>query len=86
MAAHGDGVMLLPAKSPETRWGQALLGTAGSVLFLRGRLLFHYPDGRQSTGKWSPHLLAAYGGRNVEALRKLQGIGYPGVHMARAGR
>ena len=82
MAAHGDGVMLLPAKSPETRWGQALLGTADSVLFLAGRLLFHYEDGSPSTGKWSPYLLAAYGCGNVLALDRLTAT-YPGMHMVR---
>lgn len=71
MAAHGNGLLLLPAKSPETRWGQTLLTSADAVLFMRGRLLFHYIDGRKSMGKWSPHLLAAYGQEAVDRLRQL---------------
>lgn len=80
MAWYGNGLMLLPAKSPETRWGQAVLGTAGLVLMLSGRLLFHYEDGRESTGKWSPYLLAAYGRECERRLRKAE---LPGVLLRR---
>lgn len=68
MIQHGDGVMLLPAKSPETRWGQTVLTGMDAVLFLKGRLLFHYQDGTRSTGKWSPYMLLAFGAHNVRTL------------------
>lgn len=71
MAVHGNGIMLLPAKSPETRWGQAALNGMDAVLFLKGRLLFHYEDGSRSTGKWSPYMLLAFGGHNVRTLALL---------------
>lgn len=58
---HGNAILLLPAKSPETRWGQRLLLTADLLLYQKGRMLFHYLDGTCSTGKWSPYVLAAYG-------------------------
>jgi len=72
MVGHGCGIMLLPAKSPETRWGQRVLSTAGLVLLQRGRMLFHYIDGTKSTGKWSPYMLAAYGEECESRLRRIQ--------------
>jgi hypothetical protein len=76
MGNHNDGVMLLPAKSPETVWGQEALNGCDAVLFLKGRLLFHYIDGTKSVGKWSPYMLLAYGADNVLSLKlsKLEGV------------
>lgn len=82
MSEHRNGIMLLPAKSPETRWGQALLRAGDAFLFLRGRLLFHYEDGARSTGKWSPYLLVAFGADNARRLRMAEGS-WPGVLMGR---
>jgi len=85
MTAHGNGILLVPAKSPETRWGQAVLQGADAVLFQRGRMLFHYADGTLSTGKWSPHMLCAYGQKNVAVLRKLaKGNVSPGIVFVKA--
>ncbi len=83
MFVHGDGIMLVPAKSPETKWGQNVLKTGDAFLFLAGRIAFCYPDGTQSTGKWSPHMLVAYGYENVEVLRQ---VSLPGVLLARETR
>lgn len=84
MAKHGNGIMLLPAKSPETVWGQMALSTADAILFIKGRMQFHYLDGTKSAGKWSPHMLAAYGDNNVEVLRNvsISKTGVPGVLFA----
>ena len=81
MFVHGDGIMLVPAKSPETKWGQYILRTGDAFLFLKGRIAFCYPDGTQSTGKWSPHMLVAYGYENLKCLRE---VDLPGVLMTRA--
>jgi hypothetical protein len=83
MAAHGNGMMLTSAKSTDTRWAQVILANATAVLFFRGRLLYHYPDGTKSTGAWTPSMLAAFGQRNVPALARVQAL-YPGVILARA--
>lgn len=82
MAEHREGIMLLPAKSPETRWGQELLASADLLLMLKGRLLFHYVDGTRSKGKWSPYLLAAYGKQCQARLRNITYL-YPGVLLRR---
>ena len=82
MIEHGNGIILLAAKSPETKWGQRVLSTADSFLWLKGRLLFHYADGTKSTGKWSPYFLAAYGRPNRHELEVLKNK-WPGIHMER---
>lgn len=83
MALNPDGVALTSAKSTDSAWGQLALRTSDAALFLEGRILFHYPDGRRSTGKWLSNVLWAWGGRNVDALRRLEGTGYRGVLMGR---
>ncbi len=87
MFVHGDGIMLIPAKSPETKWGQNVLKTCDSILFQQGRMLFHFVDGTRSKGKWSPHALVAYGQNNVEVLDRVsKGTVSPGVHFQRRVR
>lgn len=77
---HGNGMALLSAKSVETRWGQKVLAAADAVLFLKGRLLFHYPSGKRSTGKWLSNMLVAIGAHNRRALVKAMRQ-FPGVLM-----
>lgn len=82
LAEHRNGVLLVPAKSTDTRWGQLVLRTMDMALFLKGRLLFHYQDGTLSSGKWSPYLLAAYGQHNVSAISRARAQ-FPGVLLRR---
>jgi phage N-6-adenine-methyltransferase len=76
----GSGLFLVPAKSTDTVWGQYTLNAADAIFFLAGRLLFWYPDGTESTGKWSPSMLCAFGEKEAELLvqlwstRKLNGV------------
>lgn len=51
MASHDNGIMLLPAKSFETRWGQRSLETMGSIFVFKGRLSFYRGDGTLSGGE-----------------------------------
>jgi hypothetical protein len=90
MAAHGNGLLLVPAKSTDSKWGQRVLAGADEVLWIAGRLLFHYPSGKPSTGKWAPSLLASFtsGGAddasNRLSLRRVQRL-YGGVITKRSG-
>lgn len=84
--AHGNGIMLTAAKSPDTKWGQELLGTFDLALFLAGRLLFRYPDGGKPAGKWLPNVLWAYGEENCAALERLRKEAWPGVLVTRRER
>ena len=70
LAAHGNGVALLFARTETAAFVRHVWGTAGAVLFLAGRPHFYTPAGeRLRGGCGGPCLLAAYGGANVTALR-----------------
>lgn len=45
MAEHGHGVALIPAKTETTDFFGAVWERAAGLLFIRGRLTFHTPDG-----------------------------------------
>ena len=69
MAAHGEGVALLFART-ETRGFQDLVFPyASAMLFLRGRLKFHRLDGSLASTSQAPSVLIAYGDGDVQALR-----------------
>lgn len=80
MVEHGNGIMLVPAKSTETKWGQLLLNNCNTVLFQKGRLLFNYQDGSPSFGKWAPYMFVAFGEHATVKLElavksgKLEGV------------
>lgn len=71
LAAHGDGIALVFART-ETLWFvDQVWEKADAVLFLHGRLHFHYPDGRRSpNNSGAPSVLVAYGDRNARALQE----------------
>lgn len=63
-----------PLGSPATVWGRA-----SAVLFLTGRLHFHFPDGsRAAANSGAPSVLVAYG--NGDAIR-LRDSGLDGVYI-----
>lgn len=69
LADHGDGITLIFARTETEmffRWGWE---RGDAMLFLRGRLHFHYVDGsRAKANAGGPSVLIAYGERNVRAL------------------
>lgn len=78
MAEHRVGSMLISAKSTDTKWAQTVLEVADAVLFFAGRLLYHYPSGRKSSGAWTPSMLLAFGSEDVMGLSRVI-MEYPGV-------
>lgn len=82
MIGHGRGVTLASAKSMDSRWGQLLLGAAALALFLKGRLLFHYPNGRRSAGKWLSNVLVAHSEEDALKLAAIR-TQWPGVALQR---
>ena len=62
MAGHGNGVALVPARTEVESWFWPYVWQAASaVLFLRGRLYFHRPDGSTAGNAGHGSVLAAYG-------------------------
>ncbi len=76
LADHGAGVAIILART-ETDWFfKTVWQRAGGLLFLRGRLNFHYPDGRRASQNCgAPPVLIGYGD---EALRRLARTDLPG--------
>lgn len=70
MADHGRGTALVFART-ETEWCErSVWGAASGILFLHGRLHFHYPDGRRAKANaGAPSMLVAYGIDDLERLR-----------------
>ncbi len=83
LAAHGDGIGLVPART-ETRWFVSQVWSrADAVLFLHGRPHFHRPDGtRGKANSGAPICLIAYGERAVASLAS---CGLPGSLVASWG-
>lgn len=76
LAAHGNGIALIFARTETKMFFEYVWQKADAVLFIEGRLHFHYVDGsRAAANSGAPSCLIAYGRENVEALRNC-GLGY----------
>lgn len=69
LADHGDGVALVFARTETEMFHQYVWERASGLLFLKGRLHFHYVNGdRAGMNAGGPSVLIAYGKNNVESL------------------
>jgi hypothetical protein len=79
MAAHGRGTLLIFARTETDAFHEFVWGKADALLFLRGRLHFHYPDGtRAKANAGAPNVLAAYG---EDDARRLAASELPGMFV-----
>lgn len=75
IAAHGDGIALIPARTETAMFCETVWGTADAILFIAGRPHFHRVDGtRAPFNSGAPICLVAYGIANVAALER-SGLG-----------
>lgn len=66
---HGNGVALIFARTETSMFFQHVWGAADGLLFLKGRVVFYYPDGTIAPGNsGAPSVLVAYGADNVNYL------------------
>ena len=83
LAKHGNGVALVFARTETAAFFAHVWPTAAALLFVRGRLHFHKPDGaRAKQNSGGPSVLIAYGENNAAALAA---CGIPGA-LCRGGR
>jgi len=69
MVVHGKGTALIFARTETEVFFETVWGAAAAVLFLRGRLYFHRPDGaRARANAGAPSCLVAYGAEDAERL------------------
>lgn len=75
--AHGNGIALIFARTETADFVSEVWTKADAVMFLHGRLYFHYVDGRRAAANsGGPSALIAYGG---EAVRRLERSGLIGT-------
>lgn len=71
LAAHGNGIALIFARTETAMFFDHVWEKADALLFIRGRLHFHHVDGRRAAANsGAPSVLVAYGQNNVQALRE----------------
>lgn len=76
LALHGRGTALIFARTETENFFRCVWEQATAVLFLEGRLFFHYPDGsRAPNNSGAPSVLVAYGKEDTE---RLETSGIPG--------
>lgn len=69
MAEHGRGTLLIFARTETEAFHEFVWQRADALLFLRGRLHFHRPDGsRAAANAGAPSVLCAYGGEDAQRL------------------
>ena len=70
MVEHDCGTALIFARTETALFFETVWNAASAVLFLEGRLFFHYPDGRAADNNGgAPSCLVAYGPSDREVLR-----------------
>ena len=67
---EGGGIALIFARTETKAFFDYVWDKADALLFIKGRLKFHTPDGMVGGTAGSPSVLIAYGAENVEALKK----------------
>jgi hypothetical protein len=71
IAAHGNGIALIPARTETAMFYESVWPIAHGVCFIKGRPHFHYVDGRRAPfNSGAPICLVAYGASNLHALTK----------------
>lgn len=70
LAEHGQGTALVFARTETHTWHEVIWPRATAVLFLHGRLTFHYIDGtRAKANSGAPSALVAFGDHDGDVLR-----------------
>jgi DNA N-6-adenine-methyltransferase (Dam) len=70
LARHGAGTALIFARTETEAFHREVFAKADALLFLAGRLFFHFPDGRRADANaGAPSVLCAYGPDDAEILR-----------------
>jgi hypothetical protein len=70
LAVHENGIALIFARTETRAFFDYVWDKADALLFLKGRLRFHKPDGSLGGTAGSPSVLIAYGQDNVKTLEE----------------
>lgn len=70
LSIHNNGIALTFARTETKMFFNHVWGKADSILFIEGRLYFHYPDGSKAkSNSGGPSILIAYGEENGNMLK-----------------
>jgi hypothetical protein len=84
---HGNGIALIFARTETEAWFRHIWGVASGILFLRGRLNFHFVSGKRADkNSGAPSALIAYGENNAGILETCGIAGSLVRRAAGAGR
>lgn len=72
---HGNGIALIYARTETRQFFDHIWYDAHAVLFVKGRIKFHTPDGAEGGPANAPSVLVAYGSNNADALLKSNIVG-----------
>ena len=78
LAGHGEGIALVFARTETKMFFESVWPKASALLFLRGRLTFHYQDGTGSKpghNSGGPSVLIGYGEQAARRLKKCSDLG-----------
>ncbi len=71
LADHGRGTALIFARTETAMFFEHVWRKADALLFIEGRIHFHYPNGTRAKGNaGGPNVLVAYGLEDVGRLRR----------------
>jgi hypothetical protein len=71
MAHHNHGTALIFARTETAVFFDTVWRKASALLFIEGRLFFHYPDGRRAkNNSGGPSVLIAYGDSDAALLKR----------------
>jgi phage N-6-adenine-methyltransferase len=77
LAHHGTGTALIFARTETAAWHDYVWPHATALLFLRGRLNFHFVDGRRADANaGAPSVLIAYGRTDAQILARTRIPGF----------
>lgn len=80
LAAHGNGIALIFARTETEMFFSQVWHKASALLFLAGRLYFHHVDGtKAAANSGAPSVLIAYGSENA---RRLKTAGLRGAYIS----
>lgn len=83
LAAHGDGIALVFARTETAMFFESVWPKARALLFLEGRLNFYHPHGVRAVANCgAPSVLIAYG---VENAMRLKDSGLQGAFVSLDG-
>lgn len=69
LAEHGRGTALIFARTETQLWFEHVWPKASGLRFLKGRVRFHYVNGKQAGAAGAPSVLVAFGDADAEVLR-----------------